>query len=227
VLREFFRLMNADSNDADMIEHDSTTLEGAYEALDVGVRRAQLYLIGIGQGEGWVKTGTALTVTGTDPNRYSSLPADFLRLDSDPEQERSGLVYSTGLGWGREVHPDDKRRVSGSYYWVEWNAPAQEARIRYARSAAVPAGILPEYYYAIGTLADATTVEMRDDDRPLIPAYAADYAMSQSWFAGGDEQRAAISRNLQGVRDEAYKRGRLTRRARKIQTHQAHGRWIV
>ena len=50
ILREFFRLVNAGSSDDDMIEHDSTTLEGAYEALDVGQEEAQLYLISIGQG---------------------------------------------------------------------------------------------------------------------------------------------------------------------------------
>ena len=226
ILREFFRLVNADSDDDDLIEHDATTLEGAYEALDVGVRRAQLYLISTGQGATWLKTGSALTVTGSDPNRYSSLPSDFLRLDSDPDQNRSGLVYSTGRPWGVEIDAADRQRVYGNYYWIEWSGPDGEARVRYARAASVPS-ILPEYYYRLGTLADSTTVAMRADDRNLIPAYAADHAMEQSWFPGGDEQRAAIGRNLKKAQTEAFSRGRLTRRARKVQSHPSRGQWIV
>lgn len=226
ILREFFRLVNADSSDEDMTEHDSGTLEGAYEALDVGKNRAQLYLIAIGQGETWLKQGSALTVTGSDPNRYSSLPSDFLTLDSNPDEGRSGLVYSTGIGWGCEIQPRDRGKVWGNYYWVEWSASSQEARVRYARGAAVPSGILPNYYYRLGTLADSTTVEMRNDDRSLIPAYAADYAKEQAWFPGGDEQRASISRNLRTAQEEARRRGRLTGRARKVQNQPARGQWI-
>lgn len=228
ILREFFRLVNADSTDEDMTEHDSSTLEGAYEALDVGLRHAQQFLISVGQGETWLKTGAALTISGTDPDRYSSLPSDFLALDSDPDQGRSGLVYSgTGQGWGCEVHPSIRRSVWGNYYWIEWSAPNQEARVRYARGAAVPSTLLPHYYYRLATLADSTTVEMRPDDRPLIPAFAADYAKEQSWFSGGDEQRAAIQRNLRTLRQASFQRGRLTRRARQYETHGARGAWFL
>lgn len=227
LLREFFRLVNADSSDDDLTEHDSSTLEGAYEALDVGQEEAQQFLISVGQGETWLKQGSTLIVTGSDPNRYSSLPSDFLRLDSDPDQNRSGLVYPTGVGWGREIQPTDAHRVYGNYYWVVYSAPDGEFRVRYARAAAVPSTLVPNYYYALDTLADSTTVEMRADDRNLIPAFAARYAMEQAWFPGGDEERAAISRNLGNCQRQAYKRARITKRARKVQTHQARGQWIV
>ena len=226
-LREFFRLVNADSSDDDLIEHDSTALEGAYEALDVGLKRAQLYLIGIGQGEIWLTTGSTLTVTGSDPDRYSSLPAAFLRLDSDPEQHRSGLTYPSGLGWGREIMVDERRHVTGNYYWVEWNIATQVARVRYARGAAVPSTLVPQYYAKATTLADSTAMDIRPDDRNLVPAFAAEYAMNQSWFAGGDEQRQAITRNLRSVQGESFKRSRLTRRRKQVVGAPARGSWIV
>lgn len=226
-LREFFRLVNADSSDDDMTEHDASTLEGAYEALDVGLKRAQLYLIGIGQGEIWLTTGATLTVTGSDPSRYSQLPADFFRLDSDPEQHRSGLVYPTGLPWGREILPAQRRHVTGNYYWVEWDATNQYARVRYARGAAVPSNLVPEYYRKATTLADSTAMDVRPDDRNLVPAFAADYAMNQSWFAGGMEQKQAIDRNLKGVRSESFARSRLTRRRRQVETAPSRGQWIT
>jgi len=226
-LREFFRLVNADASDDDLIEHDSTTLEGAYEALDVGLKRAQLYLMGIGQGEIWLATGSTLTVSGTDPDRYSALPSDFLRLNSDPEQHQSGLVYPTGLPWGREITADERRRVTGNFYWVEWDITTQLARIRYARGAAVPSTIKPEYFKNATTLADSTAMDIRPDDRNLVPAFAAEYAMNQSWFAGGDEQRQAITRNLASCQRESFRRGRLTRRRRQVATSPARGSWIV
>lgn len=229
ILREYFRLVDADSTDEDMIEHDSTTLEGAYEALDVGAARAQLYLIGIGQGAIWLTTGSTLTVTGSDPDRYSSLPSEFLRLDSDPDQGKSGLTYPSGLEWGREIHPDDQRKVTGNYYWVEYEAtPATSVhRVRYARGAAVPSSLVPKYYRRMDVLVDSTAAEMRADDRNLIPAYAADYAANQAWFAGGGEQKQAIRDHLAGCQREAFRRGRLTRRARKVRGHQPTGHWIV
>lgn len=226
-LREFFRLVNADSSDDDMTEHDSTTLEGAYEALDVGLKRAQLYLIGIGQGEIWLTTGSTLTVSGSDPSRYSALPSNFLRLDSDPEQGRSGLVYPSGLAWGREILPAERRHVTGNFYWVEWDVTTELARIRYARGAAVPATLVPEYFKKATTLADSTAMDIRIDDRNLVPAFAAEYAMNQSWFAGGDEQRQAITRNLGSCQRESFKRARLTRRRRQVETAPSRGQWIV
>jgi len=228
ILDEFFRLVNADSSDADMIEHDTSgDLKGAYEALDVGLNRAQLYLINIGQGDTWLKTSSALTITGSDPDRYSSLPSDFLRLDADPDQNRSGIRYTNGVTWGTEILPADRNRIWGRYYWVTWSAENEEARIRYSRAASPPSTLVADYFYALGTLADATTVEMRPDDRNLIPAFAAEYAMRQSWFSGGPEQRDQITLNLKSTKHEAFTRARLSRRARRVATARATGRWIV
>jgi hypothetical protein len=224
-LREFFRLVNADASDDDLTEHDATTLEGAYEALDVGAARAQLFLIRIGQGESWLTTGAALTVTGADPNRYSALPADFLRLDS--EETRSGLTYASGLGWGREILPNERNRVRGNFYWVEKSAATSEYRIRYASGAAVPAGVVPQYYRRVEVLADSTDMELMVDDRNLVPAFAADYAKEQSWFAGGDEQRSAISRHLRSCQAEAYTRGRPSRNKRRVESEPVRGQWIL
>jgi len=228
-LRAFFRLVNADSTDEDMTEHDNSTLEGAYEALDVGAARAQLFLIGIGMGSQWRTIGSALSVSGSDPNRKAALPADFLQLEADPKQYVSGLRYSTGLPWGMEVTENTGRRAIGNYYWIEWDAtPATDlAYVHFARGAAVPTTLLPYYYRRLDTLADGTNIEMRADDRPLVPAYAADYAMNQAWFSGGQEQRSAITQNLASAQKEAYRRGRLTRGSRQVQTVAGRGRWIV
>lgn len=227
-LREFFRLVDADADDDDLTEHDASTLEGAYEALDVGAARAQLFLIGIGQGERWLTVGSALSVTGSDPTRYALLPANFLRLDSDKKQRRSGLRYANGNGWGCEVRPGE-RHGAGNYYWVEWDETAGTdlARVRFNRGASVPSGLVPHYYRRIAALADGTNIEMRKDDRPLVHLYAADYAKDQSWFPGGDEQRAAIQRALGGAQKEAYARGRLTRSAREIETTPSVGHWML
>jgi len=228
IRREYLRLVNADTSDADMIEHDTSgDLEGLYEALDVGQARAQMFLIGIGQGETWLTTSSTLTIAGTDPDRYSSLPADFLRLDSDPGQRRSGLRYPNGTQWGKEIHPSDRNRAWGHYYWVEYNAPNNEFRLRFPRASAVPSNLVADYYAQMATMADSTTVFMRPDDRNLIPAYAAEYAMNQAWFSGGPEDVQRITKNLVRTRSESYKRGRMTRRARAVQTDRATGRWIV
>lgn len=227
-LREFFRLVNADSDDDDLTEHDASTLEGAHEALDVGAARAQLFLIQIGQGERWLTEGSALSVTGTDPSKLALLPTDLLQLDSDPEQRRSGLRYANGNSWGMEVLPSE-RHAFGNKYWVEWvdDSGTDQPRVRFCRGASVPPSLVPHYYRRLNVLADGTDIEMRKDDRPLVPAYAADYAKDQSWFPGGDEQRAAITRVLAGCQREAYRRGRLSRRARKIQSHPSVGQWIL
>ena len=230
LLREFFRLVNADSSDDDMTEHDSTTLEGAYEALQVGLHRAQELLVALGQSDRWLKTTSALTLTGSDPDRYTDLPADFLRLDSDPEQFRSALRVGTRY-YGREVSPSDRNRLTGNYYYIRGNegASGNEGRVRIyvTQGMAWRTGTVVDYYYKLSTLADSTTVDFPQNDRPLIPAYAAAHAMHQSWFPGGPEQRNEIRQNLNDQIQASKRRGRLTRRARKVSVSPNVGRYIV
>lgn len=400
ILREFFRLVNADSNDADLTEHDATDLEGAYEALDVGLRRAQLYLISIGQGSRWLKTSPTLTFQGSDPRKFAVLPWDFLRLDSDPEQGYSGVRYTNGVNWGSEIDPAERHRAWGRrfylseieglaatraidavdnlgassrwaltsmsvtenattapngadvaaelveaavssghqmqqsfrevppentwwrvgarlkantrsyafitlqgldgaeigscmfdlsdgvivsedaaleaayisdagegfydcsvlgnvgegstgaairislsddgtnetyagdgsssiYAWRPYAVPAGAWGLYLARSAAAPSNLVCDYYRRVGQMEDGFAVEFLEDDRNLIPAFAAEHAMKQAWFTGGAEEKQAILANLSSCQSEAYKRGRPSRRARRTQSSPTQGRWII
>lgn len=226
LLREFFRLVNADASDDDMIEHDDSTLEGAYEALDVGLKQAQLYLISIGRGDRWLTTSSTLTFSGSDPNKKAALPADFLRLDSDPDQRRSGLKYPTGKGWGMEIDIDDRNSVSGNYYYLREESDGLYY-VYVARGGAPPSNLTADYYTVIDALADSTDADMRIDDRPIIAVYAADYAKSQAWFPGGPEQRAEITNAVAKLERGSYRRNRLTRRNRKTQQRPTTGRWFI
>jgi len=227
ILRAYFRLVNADSTDEDMIEHDDSTLEGAYEALAVGQERAQLYLIRVGRGDRWLTTSSALTFSGADPDKRAALPSDFLRLDSDPDQRRSGLRRSTGLSWGREIGIDDRNRVTGgSHYYLREDSDGL-TYIYLVRSAVAASNLVADYYKQATTLADSTDADMPAPYRPLIPALAAEYAMMQSWFAGDMEQKQAITASVAATKRYAFSRSRLTRRARQVQSSRHIGRIIT
>lgn len=227
-LREFFRLVNADSSDDDLTEHDPTgsTLEGAYEKLAQGLEETQLFLIQIGRGGQWRTRSSALTWTGTDPRRYAVLPSDFLRLDSDPEQRISGLRDASGRQWGMEVDEQKRDQAGANRYYVV-DDPDDGYRVYVTKGSAPPSNLLAEYFTVADALADSTDMDVPADARPLVPAFAADIAKDEAWFPGGDAEKRAITQNLQAQRRRASKRGRLTRRSRKMQTAQPVGRYIV
>ena len=225
-LREFFRLVNADSSDGDLTEHDSSTLEGAYEKLAQGLEEAQLFLIQIGRGGQWRAQSSALTWAGTEPRRYAALPSDFLRLDSDPEQRISGLRDSSGRSWGSEIDEKDRDRAGANRYYVVDDA-TDGYRVYVTKGSAPPSNLLAEYYTVADALADSTDMDVPADARPLVPAFATELAKDESWVTGGDAEKGAVTKNLAAQKRRAFKRGRLTRRSRKVQTAAPVGRYIV
>lgn len=221
LLNEYFRLVDADATDGDMIEHDDTTLEGAYQMLQAGMWDAQQYLIDSGVGSRWAKTTSALTFSGSDPAKYVALPSDFLRLDSD--HNRSGLRYSTGISWGREVPFSMRFRYTGNGFYIRGNEAESgkegQLRLYLTRSAAPPVGLVGDYFYKHATLSDSTTLDFPEEDRGLVSAFAAQMASFQVWFSGGQERKKDIADNLAYHKQQAWRRSRYTRQPKMVAPH--------
>tara|TARA_Y100000310_G_scaffold273098_1_gene288387 strand:- start:2325 stop:3041 length:717 start_codon:yes stop_codon:yes gene_type:complete len=228
LLDEFFRLVNADITDDDMIEHDPSDGDGAYQLLQAGCWDAQLYLIDCGVGSRWAKTTSALTFTGTDPDKYVALPADFLRLESD--HRRSGLRTTAGISWGREIPFRNRFDHFGNCFYMRGNEATSgsegELRLYVVRGSAPLTGMVADYFYKHATLADATTVDFPEEDRQLIVAFAALRASFQSWFSGGMEGRQLLQQNLDFMKQQAWRRSRFSRQPKMVQPHAMVGdRW--
>lgn len=118
--RELYRLTNTDSADDAMTEHDNTALEGVNQLLQDGADDAQLFLLDAGVGEQfWVKeTPDALIFRGSDPNKYASLPADFMRLGGDEWHSALYKADTTQDRWGRLIGLEQKLRRTGKYYYL-------------------------------------------------------------------------------------------------------------
>lgn len=230
LLRAFFRLVNADSSDADLTEHDNSTLEGAYLLLQGGLDDAQQFLIDQGAEELWQKTTSALSVTGSDPTRYADLPSDFLRLNGD--DVTSALWHGNGYRWGRLINPDDRFRRVGNFYYVRGNEGDSgnegQKRIYFTVGAAVPTSTFADYIYRLPTLADGTTVDFPVDDRALIPAFAAIRATGEDWYVGDAQDEARLVRHLDSLKTKAVRRARTSRKQKIIQTAPVWGeRWYI
>lgn len=230
LLRAFFRLVNADSTDDDLTEHDDSTLEGAYLLLQGGLDDAQQFLIDQGLEELWLKTSSALSVTGSDPQRYAVLPSDFLRLNGDRSQ--SALWYGNGLRWGRLINPDMRFRAWGNRYYVRGNEGASglegQKRVYFTTGAAVPADLVADYIYTLPTLADGTTVDFPVADRALIPAYAAIRATSEDWYVGDQQDEGRLVRHLNALKGQAVRRARHSREPKHIRPSPVLGdRWYI
>lgn len=229
LLNEFFRLVNADASDADLTEHDDSTLEGAYQLLQAGCFDAQLYLIDCGAGSRWAKASSALSFSGSDPDKFAALPADFLRLEAT--ERRTGLRSGT-ISWGRMIPFERRFEFNGNYFYIRGNEAASalegDLRVYVTIGAAVPSGLVADYFYRHATLGDSTTVDFPEEDRQLIPAFAAYRASFQSWFSGGQEEKLAIQTNLDFCKQQAWRRSRFSRQPKEVPVSPLVGeRWYV
>ena len=220
--RALYRLVNADDADDDLIEHDDSTLEGVYLSLQQGAEAAQLYLVDAGVGDTWLTTtSSALSFTGSDPNRYYDLPdgagadAAFLRIYGD--QDLTGLRRSDGERWGRLISAEIRWRTRGNYYYTRGSASEGKARLYLSRGAAPPSDLFLDYIYRLPALADSTTVDFPEPDRPLIVAFAAVHAMEESWLPGGPEMESKLMRNLDRRKHDAWRRARRSRQPKQAQ----------
>lgn len=207
--RALFRLVNTSATDDDLTEHDDSSLEGLYLVLQDGVDDAQNWLIThCGLDDVWTTTSSALSFSGSDPDRRASLPGDFLRFAGD--ERDSPLRYENGNGWGTLIRFKDRYRVRGNYYYLHGDY------IYLARGASVPTdGVYMDYIYRIPTLADGTTVDMPVDYRDLIPAFAAVRALGEAWILGGEEMHKHLDGHLNRRKSAAYSKSRRSGRPRQ------------
>jgi hypothetical protein len=209
--RALYRLLDTDDDDDDMIEHDhaSQTLEGIHLLLQQGAESAQLYMIDKGFEEFWLTSSSAISLTGSDPDRYVTLPTDMIRLYGD--DQNSALRSSTGARWGTLIDSKDRYRCRGSnaYY-------LRNERLYVTTGASLPSGTLIDYIYHIPILADDSDVDFPDNDRPLIVAFAAVHAMQENWLPGGQEMEAKLERNLLRRKNESYRRARRSQKPKTV-----------
>jgi hypothetical protein len=211
--RALYRLMDTDDADDDLIEHDNTgeTLEGVYLMLQQGLESAQLHVIDKGMEEFWLTETSALTTTGSDPDRYvdlTSAASDLLRMYGD--DQNSALRSTSGVRWGTLVDAKDRHRVRGNYYYL------RKERLYLAKGASLPTGTVMDYIYRLPILADDTDVDFPDADRPLIVAFAAVHAMEENWLPGGPEMEQKLERNLLRRKNEAYRRARRSQKPKTV-----------
>ncbi len=211
LLRAFYRLTATSATDGALSEHDNTTNEAVYQHLQYGLNDAQQYLIRAGLSDRWVKESSTLTWSGTeatDAGRYVALESDFLRLAGDAGV--SALHQPNGRRWGRLIEYRDHLRAGQNRYWL------QNERLWITPGSNPPSDLEMDFIFRLPTLADSTTIDFPEDDRPLVIAYAADSAQAEAWLPGGAEMRQNISANLRRRKDQAWSRARRTRRARKL-----------
>ena len=229
LLNEFFRLVNADAFDGDLTAHDDTTLEGAYQLLQAGCYDAQLYLIDCGVGSRWAKTTSALSFSGSDPDRFAALPADFRRLEAT--DRRTGLRSGT-ISWGQMIPFERRFEFNGNCFYIRGNEALASSegylRLYVTTGAAVPSELVADYFYKHATLGDSTTADFPAEDRQLIPAYAAYRASFQTWFPGGQEEKVALQTNLDFCKQQAWRRARYSRQPKTVPVAPLVGdRWFV
>ena len=206
--RALYRLVNTDDLDDAMLEHDATSLDGIYMALQEGVDDAQQYLVDSGLSDYWFTTSAALSFTGSEPDRYVALPATdtagddkrFWRLYGD--RKWSALRKSNGTRWGIEIPASGRWKYRGNGYYL------RNERLYLARGASPPSDVVMDYLYRLPDLADSTTVDFPESDRQLIVAYAAVHTMESDWLAGGQEMEMKLQRNLDRRKQAAYRRAR-------------------
>jgi len=224
---EFFRLCNTDIADDDMIEHDGTAGDGMYELLENGMKDTQLFLIACGLGELFSATTSALSFTGSDPDKYTAMPEDFLRLNGS--REKSALRYGTNTRWGKEIPQTQRFSHFGNFYYIRgFSTSVGIRRLYLVTGAAPPSDLVADYYYRHATLADSTTVDIPEDDRDLIPAFAARRAIAYSWFPGDAAVKQDIKDHLRFVKGQTWQRSRHSRQPKMATVRPVVGdRWIV
>ncbi len=228
ILRAFYRLTGTSGDDGAMTQYDDTTLEGVYNLLQHGVWDAQLFLIQLGEEARWLKTETLTSswsgADATDGGRYTALPSNFLRLAGDEEQ--SALHYPNGRPWGRLIEFRDRRRAGINCYWLQGDDDGGDPdNLWISRGSAPPSTLEIDHHFEHPTLADGTTVHFPKEHRPLIPAFAAERAIGESWLPIGEKGRQIIDVNLTKLKRKARSQVRRSQQPRKIRRPTTLGRW--
>lgn len=214
--REFFRLVDSDSTDEAMTEHDLTSNEGIDMLLGEGADDAQNFLLSCGLDSLWLTESSVLTFTGSDPNMLSLLPTDFLRLGGDEFNSALFRNDNVRTRWGRLINAQDRLRRRGAYYYV-LGSPTSVGRyeIRLCPGAGAPSNLKAEYIRARAALVEATTVDFPVEYRPLIVAFAATRATTMPWYTGGQLEISLIDRLMTHEKKEAWRRSRTSRQPKQ------------
>lgn len=217
------RLLAMSTSDGSLTEQQTTSGDTLNHFIQHGTWEAQNWYLSNVDPNRWRTRSPAITswtgADATDGGRYKALEADFLRLYGS--RERSALVEADGTRWGYLIDPMDRYEVRGNYYWID------NDRLWIAKNAAPPSSVYYEYTYRHPTFADDTTApDFPVQDRPLIVAFAAEYAMQHPFFPGDDNLRVGIERNLKFWQTQCYVRGRRSREPRKVKAGNVIGtRW--
>lgn len=216
--RALFTLCDTDATDADLIEHDASTLEGVYRLLTEAGDTAQEELIRGGYGEFWLETSAAISWSGSDATlggRYWALPAEFRRAYGD--ENDSCLREADGSQWGQEIPPELRLRAEGNFYYF------RSSQLWIAREADPPATLYMDYYRKVQDMQDSVDVDFPEELRSLVVAYAAVDAASEAWYTGDREDVQRLGANLERKKKRAFAMLRPSRKRRTIRPKAMHG----
>lgn len=228
--RAFYRMMDTDPEDPALTEHDEASEEAVEQLLDHGLWDAQDWMIRKGLAERWVKTvdfpnwGSGADsdwqgADSTDGGQYAVLPDDFLRLAGDEQQ--SALREPNGDRWGRFIDWYNRDRAQGDFYWLQGND------LWIAEGADPPSDLQLDYHYRAPALTDGTDADFPVEVRPLIVAFAADRAVSESWPMGS-ERAGKVERILMKLKLRARKYGRRSRQPHQLRPTRTIGsHWFI
>lgn len=217
VLAALYRLAGLTTSDGSLTLQGEAADEVMYQLLTRGCRVAQRWLLDCGY-VGWRSQNTTITWSGDDATgqgRYTSLPTQFLRAYSPRDEwgRRTCLTEPNGERWGIEIAPEDRHRKGNFYYFFDTDGTEQ---LWLARDANPPATIYMNYHKYHDAWNSGTTINFPLTVRHLIVSEAASLGMDESYFAGGQEQRAAISQQLERDREHAQDFARQSKRPRQI-----------
>jgi hypothetical protein len=210
----FYRLVGTVEADTALVRRNEAVGEVAELCLTHGCRNAQRWMLRCGYG-GWRKRSAALSFSGadaTDGGRFTELPTDFLLAYGNQHPSRSALVEASGARWGRETEPEQDH-LEGNLYYIRGD------ELWLARKASVPTTLYLDYHYRHPAWDD----DLADEDivfpieaRPLIPAEAAYYGMSDNWLPGDRALETKIAGRRAQARDDARHVAKRTRQPRTI-----------
>ena len=218
-----YQLTGFSGEDGALSEHETNTGDSLNRIVYQAMRDAQSWYLSSVNPDYWKKQSATLSFTNaesTEGGSYASLPADFLRLYGDTPN--SALRRPEGLRWGRLIQLP-QRTIYGNFYWI------QNDKLWLARSATPYSDLIMDYSYDIPELtADGTAVDFPEEDRVLIPAFAAADIADWPMFPGDAELRQRLSSYLTRKKREIYVRGRRTKEPRKVKHNPTLGtRWFV
>lgn len=219
--RAFYRLTGTSSGDDALEEHDNETNEAVHYHLQHGLWDAQSWLIATVDPYRWISISDPITSwTGTDDTtggRYTTLPADFLRLAGDADT--SALRGADGEAWG--VLLDDPRRrfdIAGDAYYLV------DEQLWITKRAAPPATLYLHYHERHPVLEDdVTTIDFPILDRPLIVGFAGQSYAAEASLPGGQEMVGKIDAYLDRAKRLAVSRGRRTHEPLKLRPRDTFG----